>query len=178
MLIFWNSSYIEDDRGAFESVKLYLTAGDADEGGAGRTPIALYAPISFDPSVVPFIRGFLTYSQHVSLEGEVAHTYTIVDTTASPWHNAEDAVDLAALYGTDTLASIQFDVRAQSYQRLSELDPLDIAGALGEISGFWLVVPLLFGFLFYRPESQGETPAEMRRCWPRRRGGVASFQNA
>ena len=32
---------------------------------------------------------------------------------------------------------------------------MDVVGMLGEISGFWLVVPLLFGLLFYRRNSGG-----------------------
>lgn len=125
---------------------------------------------------VPFVRGFLEYEQQVLLSEEEIHTYKVVDTTTTPWHNAEDATALAADYGTDTLASIQLDVRTQSFYQYSEVDPLDIVGTLGEISGFWLVVPLLFGLLFYRPESGGDDQSEMRSfsvCTRRRTATVA-----
>lgn len=43
------------------------------------------------------------------------------------------------------------------------MDPIDIVGTLGEISGFWLVVPLLFGMLFYRRNStDNDGEVEMR----------------
>lgn len=45
---------------------------------------------------------------------------------------------------------------------LAQIDPMDIVGTLGEISGFWLVVPLLFGLLFYRRPGEREAKAEMR----------------
>lgn len=164
MLVFWNSFYnATANRGAHESVKLYLVEGGADAEIVSRPPISLYSPISFDPTEVPFVRGFLTYSQSVNLAEEVSHTYAVAGTTVSAWHNAENAESLAEDYGTDTLASIQFDVRSQSYQRLSAIDPLDIVGTLGEISGFWLVVPLMFGVLFYRPGDQNDRNGEMRR---------------
>lgn len=143
-----------------------------DEEAVNQTPITLYAPISFDAQVVPFVRGFLSYEQQVNLNGDIDHKYTVMDTTSSPWHNAEDAVNLAADYGTDALASIQLDVRTLSYYRFSEVDPVDIVGALGEISGFWLVVPLMFALLFYRnrpPDEEHELRSfENVRCGRRR----------
>lgn len=45
---------------------------------------------------------------------------------------------------------------------MTQVDPVDIVGTLGEISGFWLVVPLMFGLLFYRRESSDEENVEMR----------------
>lgn len=175
MLMFWNSSYDPtENRGAFESIKMYLYGGGMTSQERKEVPITLYAPISFEPSVVPFVRGFLTYEQHEDLTGEIDHKYLVVDTTSSQWHNAEDAVGLAADYGTDALASIQLDIRSLSYYRFSEVDPVDLVGTLGEISGFWLVVPLLFGVLFYRPQAS-EDLSEMRsfdrwRCRKRVRG--------
>lgn len=139
-----------------------------------ETPITLYAPMSFDANEVPFVRGFLEYEQRVTLNQDVENTYFVVDTTQSPWHNAEDAVALAADYGTDSLASIQLDVRKMSYMKYEEVDPLDVVGTLGEISGFWLVVPLLFGLLFYRRQEEGEEQTEMRSfsIWGRDRSEV------
>ncbi|CAM9358716.1 unnamed protein product [Sphacelaria rigidula] len=151
------------DTGAFESVKLYLIEGGADEESALRKPISLYVPISFDPTVAPYVRGFVVYSQHVNLAKDITHTYSVADTTVSAWHNADCAIAQANQLGTDTLASIQLDIRSQSYQRLSEIDPLDIVGTLGEISGFWLVVPLMFGLLFYRPGGPVDRNGEMRK---------------
>lgn len=138
-----------------------------------HTQTCRHRPIS---PQVPFVRGFLEYEQQVLLSEQVIHTYKVVDTTTTPWHNAEDATTLAADYGTDTLASIQLDVRTQSFYQYSEVDPLDVVGTLGEISGFWLVVPLLFGLLFYRPESRGDDQSEMRSfsvCKRRRTAAAA-----
>lgn len=39
---------------------------------------------------------------------------------------------------------------------------MDIVGTLGEISGFWIVVPLMFGLWFYRPETDNEHVVDMR----------------
>lgn len=148
--------------GAFESIKMYLYDGRMTAAELAEAPITLYAPMSFDANVVPFVRGFLEYEQRVTLNGDVENSYMVVDTTQSPWHNAEDAVDLAAAYGTDSLASIQLDIRKMTYLKYEEVDPMDIVGTLGEISGFWLVVPLLFGLLFYRRTDDSEKNAEMR----------------
>lgn len=57
-----------------------------------------------------------------------------------------------------------------------QVDPLDIVGMMGEISGFWLVVPLLFGVMFYRPQNPDDDPAEMRSfsvCESRSKAKVA-----
>lgn len=45
---------------------------------------------------------------------------------------------------------------------MPQVDPLDVVGTLGEISGFWLVVPLMFGLLFYRRSDDSEEKAELR----------------
>lgn len=164
MLMFWNSSYDPaDNPGAFESIKMFLYKGGSTMEEVISTPTTLYAPMSFDAAEVPFVRGFLEYEQQVYLDDHADHTYTVVDTTTSPWHNAEDAVGLASVFGTDSLASIQLDIRSQSYFQYAEVDPLDIVGTMGEITGFWLVVPLLFGMLFYRPGSNDDDVAEMRK---------------
>lgn len=99
---------------------MYLYEGGLTADEVLETPVTLYAPISFDAAEVPFVRGFLEYEQQRSLDDQIEHIYTVVDTTASAWHNAEDAVDLAVAYGTDSLASIQLDIRAQSYFRYAE----------------------------------------------------------
>lgn len=40
---------------------------------------------------------------------------------------------------------------------------MDVVGTMGEISGFWLVVPLMFGLLFYRRDSgENDEEVEMR----------------
>ena len=122
MLMFWNSSYDATlNPGAFQSIKMYLYQGDLTPQEVTETPITLYAPISFDAAEVPFVRGFLEYERQVLLNGHVEHTFMVVDTTTSPWYSAEDAVDLAASYGTDSLASIQLDVRAQSFFKYAEV---------------------------------------------------------
>ena len=122
MLMFWNSSYnATENPGAFQSIKMYLYQGDLTREGVAETPITLYAPISFDAQEVPFVRGFLEYEQHVSLNEHLEHTFRVVDTTTAPWFNAEDAVSLAASYGTDSLASIQLDIRAQSFYQYAEV---------------------------------------------------------
>lgn len=141
---------------------MYLYDGRLTATELAEAPITLYAPMSFNANEVPFVRGFLEYEQRVSLNQEVDNSYMVVDTTLSPWHNAEDAVALAAAYGTDSLASIQLDIRKLTYLQYAEVDPLDIFGTLGEISGFWLVVPLLFSLLFYRRPEEREKEAEMR----------------
>eukprot|EP00752_Nemacystus_decipiens_P012551 g11115.t1 len=162
MLMFWNSQYNATlNPGAFESIKMYLYDGRMTATELAEAPITLYAPMSFDANEVPFVRGFLEYEQRVTLNQDVENSYMVVDTTQSPWHNAEDAVALAADYGTDSLASIQLDVRKMTYLKYEEVDPVDIVGTLGEISGFWLVVPLLFGLIFYRRD-ESEGTAEMR----------------
>lgn len=142
-------------------LRFYMSTG-MDQEEVKKTPLTLYAPISFDSSAVPFVRGFLNYEQRLNLDGTTEDKYSISDTTASQWRNADSAVDLAQEYGTDTLASVQIDIRMLSFQRFSEVDPVDVVGAIGEISGFWLVVPLLFALLFYRNEPT-EQVAEMRK---------------
>ena len=122
MLMFWNSSYNASlHPGAFQSIKMYLYRGDSTPEEVSVTPITLYAPISFDSAEVPFVRGFLEYERQVSLDRYVEHTFKVVDTTTSPWYNAEDAVELAALFGTDTLASIQLDIRSQGFYQYTEV---------------------------------------------------------
>ena len=122
MLMFWNSSYDASlNPGAFQSIKMYLYEGDLTPEEVVETPITLYAPISFNANEVPFVRGFLEYEQQVLLNGYVKLTFKVVDTTTSPWYNAEDAVDLAASYGTDSLASIQLDIRSQSFYQYAEV---------------------------------------------------------
>ncbi|CAM9639577.1 unnamed protein product [Sphacelaria rigidula] len=178
MLVSWNSSYDPTaNTGAFESVKLYLAEGDADEDSVRETPISLYVPISFNPTVAWYVRGFVTYSQHVNLTKGMTHTYSVADTTASTWNNAECAITQTNKFGTDTLASIQLDIRSQSYLRLSDIDPLDIVGTLGEISGFWLVVPLMFGLLFYRPGGHVNRNGTLRRIQLFKPGRKPSMRN-
>ena len=127
MLMFWNSSYNAAlDPGAFQSIKMYLYKGDLTPEEVTETPITLYAPISFDPAEVPFVRGFLEYERQVLLDGYVEHTFKVVDTTTSPWYNAEDAVELAALFGTDALASIQLDIRSQSFYQYTEVSGTEL----------------------------------------------------
>lgn len=122
MLMFWNSSYDATlNPGAFESIKMYLYQGDLTPEEVLDTPITLYAPISFNPAKVPFVRGFLEYERQVLLSGHEKHTFKVVDTTTSPWNNAEDAVNQSALLGTDSLASVQLDIRAQSFFQYAEV---------------------------------------------------------
>lgn len=122
MLMFWNSSYnATANPGAFQSIKMYLYQGDLTPEEVTETPITLYAPISFDAQEVPFVRGFLEYERLVLLNKHVEHTFKVVDTTTAPWFNAEDAVFLAETYGTDSLASIQLDIRAQSFFQYTEV---------------------------------------------------------
>ncbi|CAM9944545.1 unnamed protein product [Ectocarpus sp. 12 AP-2014] len=172
MLMFWNSKYNATlNPGAFESIKMYLYDARMTAAELADTPITLYAPMSFDANEVPFVRGFLEYEQRVKLNQDAENNYMVVDTTQSPWHNAEDAVVLAADYGTDSLASIQLDIRTLTYVKYEEVDPMDTIGTIGEISGFWLVVPLLFGLLFYRRQEGNEKHADMRSFtrWGRNR---------
>ena len=86
-----------------------------------ETPITLYARISFDAQEVPFVLGFLEYEQHVLLNEHSEHTFRVVDNTTAPWFNTEDAVLLAASYGTNSLASIQLDFRAQSFYQYAKV---------------------------------------------------------
>lgn len=54
---------------------------------------------------------------------------------------------------------------------------MDIVGTLGEISGFWLVVPLMFGLLFYRRDSgDNDENVEMREFNICRRSQLAEAQ--
>ena len=54
---------------------------------------------------------------------------------------------------------------------------MDIVGTLGEISGFWLVVPLMFGLLFYRRSSgDNDEDVEMREFNICGRGQLAGAQ--
>lgn len=100
---------------------MYLYDGRLSAEELADTPITLYAPMSFDPSEVPFVRGFLEYEQRISLDESVDHQYTVVDTTQSPWHNAESAASLAEDFGTDSVASIQLDIRKQTYLLYEEV---------------------------------------------------------
>lgn len=101
--------------------------------------------------------------QHHFLDGTTDHQYTAMDATTSPWRNADCAMTLANSHGTDTMASIQLDIRMPRFLKFSEVDPLDVAGMLGEISGFWLVVPLMFGLIFHRRQVSDDQRAEMRQ---------------
>lgn len=122
MLMFWNSSYdATRDRGALESLRMYLYDGSLTADEAINTPVKLFAPISLDPDEVPYVRGFLEYEQLVSLQKHTVHTYRVVDTTASAWRNADSAVLLAAVFGTDAVASIHLTVRTQSYNKYKEV---------------------------------------------------------
>lgn len=158
MLVVWNSSYnATRDTGAYESIRMYLYRDPTTPDVISTTPVTLYAPIAFDAIEVPFVRGFLNYEEHVNLKKRVDRRYSAVDMLNSRWRNAKPATNLLKEHHTDTLASIQLDIRALSYYIFSEVDPVDILGALGEISGFWLIVPLLFGLLFYRLPASGES---------------------
>lgn len=100
---------------------MYLYDGRLTAKELAEAPITLYAPMSFDANEVPFVRGFLEYEQRVLLSGDVENTYKVVDTTQAPWHNAEDAVGLAAAFETDSLASIQLDIRKLTYLQYDEV---------------------------------------------------------
>lgn len=161
MLFSWNSSYdSSQDTGVFESIRMYLYRGESRSRAIDSAEVALYVPISLDPTEVPLLRGFLSYEEYVDLQGSIERRYSVEHATTSSWRNAQDALDLTSTYGTDALASIHLDVRSLSYYRYSEIDPVDVAGTMGQISGFWLVVPFLFGLLFYRPR--------VREDWSRR----------
>ena len=57
------------------------------------------------------------------------------------------------------------------------MDPIDIVGMLGEISGFWLVVPMMFGLLFYRRGSgDNDEDVNMREFNICGRGQLAGAQ--
>ncbi|CAM9883219.1 unnamed protein product [Choristocarpus tenellus] len=151
-LIFWNSTATMSDQGSFQNVKMYLYDKSLTLEDRLREPVILYAPISFDPNNVPFVRGFLKMEQRKHLDGSVEHEYSVVGVTTSTWINSPDALDLSSYFKTDTIASIQFDVRVQQFVSIEDVDPFDILGILGEIGGFWAGVPLLFGICFYRSE--------------------------
>lgn len=128
---------------------------------------------------VPFLRGFLRYSQHTYLDGTTDYHYAASDATTSLWHDAKSAAKLAAQHGTDTLASIQLDISMLNAPKYLDVDPVDIAGILGEISGFWLVVLLMFSLLFYRHQV-ADPQVEMRqfkkwRCLCKRTAGRPDF---
>ena len=51
----------------------------------------------------------------------------------------------------------------RAHRYMAQVDPVDVVGTIGEISGFWLVVPLMFGLLFYRRDSgDNDELVEMR----------------
>ncbi|CAM9838000.1 unnamed protein product [Choristocarpus tenellus] len=165
-LIFWNSSVAKSEEGIFQNVKMYLYEKSLALESRLQGPVILYVPISFDADNVPFVRGFLEMQQRKHLDGSVEREYSVVGVTTTTWSNSLDATSGTSAFGTDTIASVQFDVRVQQYVSIEDVDPIDILAILGEIGGFWVGVPVLFGICFYRSQ-EPEVDIKMRtyfRC--------------